>query len=198
MRRKQGKLLIVENLKIVYQLRRGCAQHQKSGAGFTLIELLVVMAVLGVLMGIVIVAVNPLEQLARSRDSSRISSIAQIGLALDSYSTSHNGALPTSSPTWMVTLINLDDLRSAPKNPSYVLVTGAGCNSVNNHNGFCYAVVGGDAIVYARVESRVYNGLCSGLQVAWTVYSTADGREGIVCSADASTDPNPGEQVFVD
>ena len=164
--------------------------------GFTLIELLVVIAVLGVLASIVIIAVNPLEQLARSRDTSRISSVVQIGFALDSYSVSQNGSLPAASPTWMISLINSDDLRSAPSNPLYVLVTSAGCNSSNNHNGFCYETAGTDAIVYSRLESNLYNRLCSG--ASWSLYSTADGREGTVCTPNASTDPVAGEQVFVD
>ncbi|HVZ11787.1 MAG TPA: prepilin-type N-terminal cleavage/methylation domain-containing protein, partial [Patescibacteria group bacterium] len=48
---------------------------QKIQRGFTLIELLVVIAVIGVLAAIVLLAVNPTEQLARGRDANRISSI---------------------------------------------------------------------------------------------------------------------------
>lgn len=37
--------------------------------GFTLIELLIVMAILGVLAVVVLVAINPVQQLARTRDA---------------------------------------------------------------------------------------------------------------------------------
>ncbi len=51
--------------------------------GFTLIELLVVIAVVGVLSVIVLFAVNPGENLKKSRDSVRIQDITNIRKAID-------------------------------------------------------------------------------------------------------------------
>ena len=48
-----------------------------SRRGFTLIELLIVMAILGVLAVVVLVAINPIQQLARTRDTGRKSGVTQ-------------------------------------------------------------------------------------------------------------------------
>lgn len=51
--------------------------------GFTLVELLVVIAILGVLVGVVAIAINPAEMLKKSRDSKRLSDIVTIRKAVD-------------------------------------------------------------------------------------------------------------------
>ena len=77
----------------------GFVQHQRlrNGAGFTLIELLVVITVLGVLATIVLLAVNPGEQLARAKDASRIEAVTQLSRALQAYYTA-NGVYPDEDP----------------------------------------------------------------------------------------------------
>ncbi len=98
--------------------------------GFTLIELLVVIAVLGVLATIVLLAVNPGEQLARARDTSRIAGATQLGRALQAYYTAAGGSLtgvkdadvaPVSlvATDWMGPLITSQDLKVRPGNPSW-------------------------------------------------------------------------------
>jgi len=61
--------------------------------GFTLIELLVVIAILGVLAGAILVAINPLEQLARGRDAGRKSTVDELGHATQAYYTAQNALL---------------------------------------------------------------------------------------------------------
>ena len=56
-----------------------------SSKGFTLIELLIVIAILGVLAAGSLVAIDPVEQLARARDSGRKSAVTQMGRALQAY-----------------------------------------------------------------------------------------------------------------
>lgn len=76
--------------------------------GFTLIELLVVIGILGILMAVVIVAVNPSRQFAQARDTQRKADLSAITSAVVQYSVDHNGNLPvdgsgnpviTTSPT---------------------------------------------------------------------------------------------------
>src|SRR5579864_7133508 len=93
--------------------------HIKNLHGFTLIELLVVIAVLGVLAAVLLIAVNPQEQLARGRDSGRQSSIAQLGNALQAYYTANAGVYMATSTTWETTLVTVGELKSTPADPNY-------------------------------------------------------------------------------
>jgi prepilin-type N-terminal cleavage/methylation domain-containing protein len=62
--------------------------------GFTLIELLVVIGILGILMAVVIVAVNPSRQFAQARDTQRKADLSAVTSAVVQYSVDHNGNLP--------------------------------------------------------------------------------------------------------
>jgi prepilin-type N-terminal cleavage/methylation domain-containing protein len=53
--------------------------------GFTLIELIVVIAIVAVLITIVVIAINPAELLARSRDTKRVADLDALRAALDLY-----------------------------------------------------------------------------------------------------------------
>lgn len=180
--------------------------------GFTLIELLVVIAILGILAGAVLVAVNPGEQLARGRDSGRKSAVNQLGRALQAYYTAQV-AYPAQGSTWMETLVNFQEIKTRPSNPSggsYVGATGPGCNTTAvAQNGYCYltgTVVAGsvEAIVYARIEStsdKQRSGTAVGSptpgcvdsgEQAWIVWSSADGKSGLTCISPVTTDPALG------
>lgn len=65
----------------------------KSARGFTLIELLVVIAIMVILMGIVLVAVNPGRQYQQARDAKRQSDINAILNALNQYQVDHDGTV---------------------------------------------------------------------------------------------------------
>ena len=58
---------------------------QKTAQGFTLIELLIVIAVLGILAVAVLSAINPIEQINRSRDTGSRSDAEQLLGAIDRY-----------------------------------------------------------------------------------------------------------------
>lgn len=59
--------------------------------GFTLVELLIVIAIIAVLAGVVIIAVNPSRQLADARNAQRFSDINSILNAFWQYAIDNNG-----------------------------------------------------------------------------------------------------------
>lgn len=170
--------------------------------GFTLIELLIVMAILGVLAVVVLVAINPVQQLARTRDAGRKSGVAQIGRALEAYYTSHSGTYVPESVDWTSVLVSAGEISTVPSAIAYGGgFTAAGCGT----DGFaeeqwCYNATDADgaepAVVYTELESDSEVSKCD-VSPAWFVWSTADGRGGLVCHGDlpAGADaPVPGNQ----
>lgn len=71
----------------------------KSRQGFTLLEVLLVVAIIAILAGIVIVAINPGKQLADTRDSQRKSDVNTILDATYQYSIDNSGNIPASIAT---------------------------------------------------------------------------------------------------
>ncbi|MCL4387396.1 type II secretion system GspH family protein, partial [Patescibacteria group bacterium] len=86
--------------------------------GFTLIELLVVIAVLGIMAAIVMVAINPGEQLARGRDASRKQIMGQVIKAAQSYSVVKGQYPAVRVATWINDLTSLGELKTVPASPS--------------------------------------------------------------------------------
>src|SRR5471030_1471405 len=88
--------------------------------GFTLIELLIVIAILGILTTAVLVAINPLEQFARARDSGRMGSVDQLGHAVQSYYTAQNGTYLATGVNWITggaaSLTIAGEIKTAPVN----------------------------------------------------------------------------------
>ncbi|MCK5461072.1 prepilin-type N-terminal cleavage/methylation domain-containing protein [Candidatus Gracilibacteria bacterium] len=64
--------------------------------GFTMMEILLVVAAIGILAGIVIVAINPGKQLGNTKDAQRSSNVNTILNAVYQYSIDNKGNLPTS------------------------------------------------------------------------------------------------------
>lgn len=97
-----------------------------------MVELLIVIAVISILAGVVMTALNPLAQLQKARDSQRKSDLTQLQRALEQYY-NDNGSYPTStgSPnyningtTWGSAWGNY--IQKVPKDPvhQYVYVSG--------------------------------------------------------------------------
>lgn len=149
--------------------------------GFTLIELLIVMAILGVLAVVVLVAINPAEQLARARDSGRISAANQLGRALAAYFTGQS-AYPAVG-TWNDDLTRSQDISSFP---AAVSSTDDEC-ALNVQNGYCYdtGLVNNQdhAISFSQLVSQQQINKCSGADIPFSLFSTFDARGGVVCSA---------------
>lgn len=161
--------------------------------GFTLIELLIVIGIIGVLAAAILIALNPLEQFARGRDSGRISTVDQLGKTVQSYSTSQNAVFPPQGATWLTTLQNAAELKAVPSNPTSAGYT-QGCFTAGvAQNGICYQANVTQFIVYVRAEAtaNTVKAACTTGQVAWIVYSSAEGKTGVTCTA-ANTDPAIG------
>lgn len=163
--------------------------------GFTLIELLIVIAVLGILAAVVLVAIDPVEQLSRGRDAGRKTTIGQLGRGLQAYYTSQS-RFPTTGEMTNVNATNAlvvtGEIKNIPPGiqPSQGAVTctlgsliGAGVAPT-----FCYKVDAATAqvIIYTKVESKseLNKGACAGAWASvWFVYSSFDGRAGTVNKA---------------
>lgn len=175
--------------------------------GFTLIELLIVIAILGVLATVVIVAINPLQNLAKTRDAGRLNAVGQLGHSLEAFATSNNGSFVPEGNNWIgggaagtVNLVNSGEINAIPARITNSLT--AYCTNSFPQNGFCYnaSAATGTApiVVYARLEANSNISRCAANQWAYAVYSSADGRAGIVCrNAGAAQEPVPGAQVFL-
>ena len=174
--------------------------------GFTLVELLIVIAILGTLAVVVLIALNPVQQLARTRDAGRQSTVTQLGHAMEAWATVHGGVYPSTSGTaplncanggWIQNCLVLGgEIQTVPSAVAYSSGTGGNCTTSgtgNVQNGFCYEVAGGNALIFAQAEALSNRNRCTGANIAYFVYSSADGRGGIICSGN----PNPGAQTFV-
>lgn len=74
--------------------------------GFTLLEILLVVAAIGILAGIVILALNPAEQLSQTKDAQRSVDVNTILNGVYQYSLDSDGVLPASVTTTQVEICN--------------------------------------------------------------------------------------------
>ena len=180
----------------------------KLSKGFTLVELLIVIAVIGVLAGILLVAVNPLEQFARGRDASRKTAVGQLGAAVQAFYTASGGtAYPTQTigaTGWMNTLRTQGEIQNNITGPIYSIAGTSACNGGAAEFNFCYATDTTTwGAVWARMESRAEGGQggtgskcpVAG-QVAYFIFHSAAGQAGRICSAGVYV-PTSAAPVFV-
>lgn len=72
---------------------------KRSQGGFTLLEVLLVVAVIAILAGIVIIAINPGKNLGDARNSQRSADVNTILNGIYQYTLDNNGVLPTAITT---------------------------------------------------------------------------------------------------
>lgn len=72
---------------------------RQSQSGFTLLEVLLVVAIIAILAGIVIIAINPGKNLGDSRNSQRSADVNTIINGVYQYALDTNGTIPTSVTT---------------------------------------------------------------------------------------------------
>jgi prepilin-type N-terminal cleavage/methylation domain-containing protein len=69
---------------------------RKQQKGFTLLEVLLVVAIIAILAGIVIIAINPNKQLADTRNTQRKADVTTILNGIYQYIVDNNGSVPAS------------------------------------------------------------------------------------------------------
>jgi len=172
--------------------------NKKLSKGFTLIELLIVIAVIGVLAAVVLVAIDPIEQLARGRDTGRKSTNVELGRALEANFTNSGGnyIVPGIGPNWTADLQAAGDIKTIPTSPAVPATLCTGGGEIGTGSQFCYkldvsAPTNPRIVVYIKTESKSEQAKCGAL-LSWSAYLSAFGRGGTFCKA---TEPAPSDAV---
>lgn len=171
--------------------------------GFTLIELLIVIAILGTLAVVVLLALNPVQQLARTRDAGRQSTITQLGHAMEAFATVRGGVYPdaggagdcdvgeTAGEAWITNCLQGGEIQAVPSNPTYSASAGVDCAAAaSDEDDLCYNSAGGtSAVIYTAAEADSNLDLCPDTQQAYFVYASLAGRGGVWCGAGGAQPP---------
>jgi type II secretory pathway pseudopilin PulG len=122
----------------------------KKQGGFTLLEVLLIIAILAVLAGVVIIALNPGKQIGETRNSQRQADVTTILNAVYQYSQDNNGALPpgiSNTPTEICATSapickSLVDLSSVTTKSKYVtaMPKDPQCSTTCSTNGTGYKI----------------------------------------------------------
>lgn len=79
----------------ICQMKKSELYKQKREEGFTIIEVMIVLAIAGLIMVIVFIAIPQLQR--NQRDNARKSVINRIKAEVDNYSSNNNGNIPTAN-----------------------------------------------------------------------------------------------------
>ena len=140
--------------------------------------------------------------LARSRDTGRITSTAVLGRAVTTYFTTHDGNYPPEN-IWSEEIVETQDIGRFPSGLVYangVIPCGVNTQPTGKPT-YCYDTddLGlNGVLIFSKLETYKQNSKCTPPQVAYSVYSSADGKNGIICS---DVDPVPweeGTQTYVE
>ena len=118
--------------------------------GFTLIELLIVIAIVSILSGVVLIAVNPGRQLAQARNSERWAEVNAILSAVNQFEVDY-GALPDCATTTVSDIgtgdcdLGATDLLTVPAGdqamvPGFIAEIPAGPDTACSVSDTCYNI----------------------------------------------------------
>jgi len=149
-----------------------------------------------------LIGVNPLEQLARGRDASRKSVVAQLGHVMESYvtntasGTSGSLSYPSWGATWQTTLVS----NSKTKSIATISQPSAGGCTTNVQNGICYQTLTSatDSVIWTILESTAERtkSSCTGAFVAATAWIAGQGKAGTICLAATNTLPAANASIY--
>ena len=88
--------------------------------GFTLVELLIVIGILGILLAIVLVALNPARQFAQANNTRRRSDVNALLNAIHQYAADNKGKTPTGLTTTVQNMSNTAADICAVLVPTYI------------------------------------------------------------------------------
>ena len=115
---------------------------------FSLIEILLVVALIAILAGIVILAINPNKQLGETRNAERRADVNTILNAVYQYTIDNNGTLPTSIDTIATeicktggTCTGLIDLSVLTNDEKYITSMPVDPSGTCDANGVCYKIL---------------------------------------------------------
>lgn len=158
------------------------------------------------------VALNPLEQLAKVRDAGREQTTGTLGHTMEAYGVSNGGvyinetvAGGAENNTWMTDLQSAGELSTVPGSsyPGYNSVVTCNGAAIAAQTGFCYDATAGGAgagatgpvIIFSRLEALSNINKCQALLGAgaanvraFAIYSTALGKGGVACTS-GNTNP---------
>lgn len=163
--------------------------HLSLQKGFTLIELLIVIAIIGILAAVVLVGLDPVNQLARGRDAGRKTTVGQLERAVEAYYTSRVATYPTANSTWISTLVTAGEVKALPSAVAYTANSTAACTT-NAQNNICYTANSTDAAVWMRLESKSEISKCAAGTNPYFMWESSRGSTCLVCKA---TEPAIGD-----
>lgn len=160
------------------------AKYSKKTKGFTLIELLIAIAVIGILAAVILITVNPAEQMAKARDQNRKNALSQLGRSLSAYYV-NKGTWPPADNNWMQRLVDLGEMKAKMSeiknaNSSIVCWPDLTGNYTGNNN-FCYTTGSGNAWTWTNLESKTELIKCGPAATSTNTYIVWDSNLNRVC-----------------
>lgn len=174
--------------------------------GFTIIELLIVIAIIGVLAAVVLLAIDPLEQIDRGRDAGRKTSVAQLGHAVEAWSTAQSptGAYPDATnfgaSPWQTFLQTAGEIKLIITTTSRRGWSCSGAASSFFQSGFCYKPLNPTGFaVWTMLDSKSEKAkilpACPASSFAITLYLGQQGRAGNFCAPSQTYSPTGNETL---